>query len=954
MLLLINPYRQTSEKNELNDISVAKAPNYTCAMTEVEQVSLHEARLFAEKYKDATSEKQLGQSFWRDFFLAVVGVSDLLVAGIEFEFPIRSAKGNIQFIDCLWAGVVLIEHKSAGKDLNEAEKQARDYLEALSPHLRPPTIIVSDFQTIRIVQVIRGTSHEFALSELPDNLDRIQSVIAFDGDASSEPRVEADKQAVKLMGDLFKEFDKAGFEGHELSVFLIRILFLNFGDDTRMWKYTPDGLFGSYVKNTFPDGSGLGGRLQELFQVLNTPIGKRPTTLSSALADFPYVNGGLFSEQLPIFSFTPEMREALIATTLYDWSNISPAIFGAMFQTVKDKEARRESGEFYTSEKAIMRVISPLFLDGLNERLQKSWGSASSLKRLWGDIGKMNFLDPASGSGNFLLVAYKKLRELELKLIARLRELEGKDTQVQIDGSIGLQVHLGQFHAIEWDEWSSQIAFVAMFLADHQANRQMEEILGVSPDRFPLTESAVVKQGNALTISWDSVCPMDENTYIMGNPPFNGNSMLSAEQRQDTTAVWQGMTGSGLLDYVTNWFLLGAKWASEHGVRVGFVATNSITQGEQTALIWSRLFQLGVGIDFAYRSFWWDNGAAVHVVIIGFSSHPKPKRRPLWHFNNIKGEPELVWAENINPYLIDAPDILVSARTKPIKPSVQKMDYGSKPTDSGFLSDISVEEAERIRNSDPVAAQYLKRLIGAKELINNTERYCLWLSGAEPADIRKSAVLTERVNGVRVFREESKKTKTQEDSKRPTEFQEIRQPVTNYIAVPLVSSETRDYVPMSLLPPSVIANNLVSVVADGSLRTFGFLMSRAFNVWNKTVSGRLKSDTRISGTITYNNFPFPDTTEQQDMAIEKASQAVLDARKAFPNSSLADLYDPKAMPPELRKAHQALDKAVLSAFGLKPSATDEDILSELFKRYEELTAGLLVSEKKVKKRSPNK
>lgn len=910
-------------------------------MTETEGYSAKNARDFATKYAVAESEKQLGQSFWRDFFLSVVGVSDLLVAGIEFEYPIRSSKGNIQFIDCLWAGVVLIEHKSAGKDLDDAEQQARDYLESLSPHLRPPSIIVSDFKKVRVIQIIRGTSYEFALTDLPDNLDRIRAVIAFDGASAAEPRVEADKKAVKLMGDLFKEFDKAGYGGHELSVFLIRILFLNFGDDTRMWKFTPEGLFGSYVKNTFPDGSGLGGRLQELFQILNTPVEKRPKTLSPALTDFPYVNGGLFEEQLPIFSFTAPMREALIAATKYDWSNISPAIFGAMFQTVKVKEARRESGEFYTSEKAIMRVISPLFLDDLTERLQKAWESAPSLKRLWTEIGKMNFLDPASGSGNFLLVAYKKLRELELKLIARLRELEGKDTQLALDGSIGLQVHLGQFHAIEYDEWSSQIAFVAMFLADHQANKQMEEILGASPNRFPLTESAVVKQGNALRIAWDSVCPMNENTIIMGNPPFNGNWMLSEEQRDDTTKVWDGMTGSGLLDYVANWFLIAGEWSKSRGVRSAFVATNSISQGEQPSLIWRKLFSLGVDIDFAYRTFQWDNGAAVHCVIIGFSNLPKPKRQPLWNFDDLRGEPKVQWVDNINPYLINGPDILVGARTRPLLADVQIMEKGNIPTDSGFLSLISPEESSEIRTNDSVASKYLRRLVGARELINNIERYCLWLVDAEPADIRNSPELSRRVSEVRQFRLASKKEMTRRDAERAHEFQEIRQPDSDFIVIPLATSESREYVPMAILPPEVIVNNGVSVIADGTLRTFGLLMSKPFNVWNKTVSGRLKSDTRISGTITYNNFPFPETTAEQDQAIEGAAQKVLDARDQFPNSSLADLYDPLSMPVNLRKAHQQLDKAVVSAFGLKASATDEEILAELFKRYEELTRGLI-------------
>jgi len=920
-------------------------------MSETEPRSSHSARLFADKYENTTSEKQLGQSFWRDFFLTVVGVSDLLVAGIEFEFPIRGKTGTIKFIDCLWPGVVLVEQKSAGKNLDVAEEQARDYLEALPTHLRPPTLIVSDFRTIRIVNVLRGSRHDFPLTELPENLDRIHAVIAYDGATSAEPRVEADKKAVKLMGQLFIQFEKAGYEGHELSVFLIRILFLNFGDDTRMWKYTPEGLFGSSIQDTYPDGTGLGGRIQELFQVLNTPRDKRPSTLSPALVDFPYVNGGLFAEQLPIFSFTADMREALIATTRYDWSNISPAIFGAMFQTVKDKANRRESGEFYTSEKAIMRVISPLFLDALNARLQKAWASAPALKRLWADVGKMNFLDPASGSGNFLLVAYKKLRELELKLMARLNELEGRDTAIQIDGSIGLQVHLGQFHAIEYDEWSSQIAFVAMFLADHQSNRQMEEILGVSPERFPLTESAVVKQGNALTIPWDTVCPMNENTFIMGNPPFNGSRLMTSEQKAETQSLWRGTKGLGNLDYVANWFLLGAKWASEKGVRVGLVSTSSITQGEQPALIWNKLFHMGVGIDFAYRSFWWDNGAAVHCVIIGFSTQPKPKKRPLWKFSEIKGEPELIWVNDINPYLIDAPNILVSSRVRPLVSTAQPLVYGSQPNDAGYLSDISSDEAERMRQEDPLAAKFLRRLIGARELLHDEDRWCLWLVGADPRDIRSSPELRNRVGNVQKYRLASTRPATNRLAATPWLFGEIRQPKTDYLAVPRVSSANREYVPIVLCVPSDIANDSLQAIPDGNLQTFGLLMSRPFNVWNKTVSGRLKSDTRISGTITYNNFPFPVTIEAQDKAIETGSQAVLSARALFPTSSLADLYDPKSMPSELRKAHRQLDMAVLAAFGLKVSASDEEVLAELFRRYDDLTRGLLDATKVTKRKA---
>lgn len=922
-------------------------------MTDTGSLSLKAARDFAEKYKNAASEKQLAESFWRDFFIDVIGVSDLIVEGIEFQKPVRSLDGNINFIDCFWEGVLLIEHKSAGKDLNLAEKQARSYLEALSARERPSTLILSNFKVIRIIEIIKGTSIDFPLTALPDNLDRFSSIISYRGQGAATSQVEADKSAVKLMGDLFKEFDKAGYGGHQLSVFLVRILFLNFGDDTSMWKFAPEGLFGTYLQKTPDDGSGLGGALQELFQVLNTPTDKRPNTLPDTLKDFPYVNGGLFEENLPVFSFTSTMRKALIATTQYDWSSISPEIFGAMFQAVKDKEVRRESGEFYTSEKSILRVISPLFLDNFNEQLQKAWNSIPELKKLRNELGKKNYLDPASGSGNFLIVAYKRLRAIELKLILRLNALEGNPVSLQIDGTIGLQVHLKQFHAIEIDEWSSQIASVAMFLADHQSNLLMEEVLGVAPERFPLKESAIIKQGNALRISWDTVCPMNENTLIMGNPPFNGSRLMTDEQKEDTLNLWSGTKRAGNLDYVANWFLLGAQWAKEKSVRVGLVATSSISQGEQPALIWGRVQPLGVGIDFAYRSFWWDNGASVHCVIIGFSSNAKPKKRPLWFFSDIKGEPELSYASNINAYLLDAPDILIGSRTMPLMPNVPALIYGSQPNDAGFLSDINPETAEEIRKNDPVAAKYLRRLVGARELLHAEERWCLWLPQAEPSDLRNSPVLKERIIRVKEHRLESNRKATNELAQTPSIFGFISQPDTPYIAVPRHSSTERDYVPLALLDSSVIASDAISLIPDGSARSFGLLMSKPFNVWNKTVSGRIKSDTRISGTITYNNFPFPETTAEQDQAIEETAQRVLEARDEYPSSSLADLYDPSSMPINLRRAHQQLDKAVLSAFRLKGAATDEEILSTLFQRYEELTAGLF-SNKKSKSKSIKK
>lgn len=906
----------------------------------IKQYSPQQARIFSEKYAKITSEKQFAQTFWRDLFQQLCGVDDLLATGIEFEYPVRSHEsGTIKFIDVLWPGVVLVEHKSAGESLDKAEQQARDYLISLEAVKRPPVIILSDFASFRIIEVLAGKSVEFSLSDLPQNISRFEAIIGDAGVGASRVEVEADTKAANLMSELFVQFEKAGYTGHEVSVFLVRILFLLFGDDTAMWRRTDKGLFGDVVNNSPEDGTGLGAILQELFVTLNTPREKRHATLAESVSGFPYINGGIFAEQLPNFNFNKAMRAALIAATQYDWSTISPAIFGSLFQSVRDAETRREMGEHYTSETNILRCINDLFLNNFYKRMRDSWDSPQALKALRMELGHYNYLDPACGSGNFLVVAYKRMRDIELRIIARLQELDNKRTQLQLDGSLGLQVHLGQFHGIEIDEWSASIARVAMFLADHQANLALEQITGSAPNRFPLTESAVIVNANALSTDWSEVCPMGSKTYIMGNPPFYGSSLQSKEQKQDVEVVWAGTRGAGNLDYVTNWYLIAARLIAGHGGRAAFVSTNSITQGEQPAVLWGELSKLGMRIDFAHQTFRWSNDAsgvaAVHVVIIGFSKNTQMGSRKLWVYPDIKAAPTLREVENINGYLLDAPDVLITTRSKPLKSSTPLMDYGSKPTDGGHLSDISGEEAAEIRSSDVIAAKYLRRLIGARELIHDSERYCLWLQGADPSDIKKSKVLSERVAAVRRMRSESTKVKTQQDAARAQEFQEIRQPQTDYLAVPLHSSEDRQYVPMVWFDSSVITNNAVSVIGVADVGLFGFLQSRPFNVWNKAVSGRLESRVRISNTITYNNFPFPEMNDALREKVSESAQTVLDTREKFPSNSLADLYESTSMPPELAKAHAKLDADVLSAYDLKSDATDAEILEVLFEMYSE-------------------
>ncbi|MEV8220227.1 DNA methyltransferase [Microbacterium sp. NPDC077391] len=934
-------------------------------MTEDASARRKAAKQFATKWAAVKNEKQYAQSFWSDFFHAVIGVEDLLVAGIEFEHPVRSvATKTIQFIDVLWGGVVLIEHKSAGKSLDNAEKQARDYLVSLPIAERPPFLIVSDFAHIRIVDVWQNTAYEFHLSELPQQLPRVDAVFTNYSKKATINEVVADRKAANLMGDLYETFEAAGYTGHDVSVFLVRILFLLFGDDTDMWK--KKGRFQEVVEATKGDGSDLGATLQQLFYVLGHE--NRPPATPAELLAFPYVNGGLFDskDDLPFFSFTPEMRTALLRACAYDWSEISPAVFGAMFQTVKSKDDRRELGEHYTSEANILKLIRPLFLDDYLERLRKAWLSPKELRDLRRSLGERNYLDPACGSGNFLIVAYKRLRDIELKILARIQELEGTQGQVGLEianaSDAGVVVKLTQFHGIEYEEWSSQIATVAMYLADRQANLAMDEVLGSSPNRFPLKESAKIVRGNALRVDWAEVCPMGDNTVIMGNPPFVGHSDINSEQRKDVVELWGRTPGAGNLDYVASWFLIAGKKIRGTKAVAAFVSTKSITQGQQPPVLWDKLYPLGIGISFAHRQFRWRNAggqeASVHVIIVGIEwndpakSGERQAKKRLWSYETVNSEPELVLLNNINAYLLDAPDVLVRSRSKPIVPGTPLMTNGNKPVDNNLLSKISAEDAAHIRDTDPIAAKYLRRVVGSEELINGVERWGLWMVSANPSDLLQSPVLKSRVEAVKAYREASTKVQTQKDAARAWEWQQVnRQPTQNFLGVPRHSSHDRDYTPFAFLTPDYVPNDALSCVLGATHETFGVMSSRVFSVWNKAVSGRLKEDPRISSEITYNNFPFPVYEDEgRKKAVEDAAAHVLAVRDQFPDVSLATLYNRTVMPTALRKAHADLDKAVLNAYGLRTNTSDVGILETLFDRYSQLLAGLFAEQAKKRTR----
>jgi hypothetical protein len=902
-------------------------------------LSKQQASIFADKWKSFTDEQQYARRFWSEFFQTLCGVDDEEIAGIEYEKKVKSTlSGNLERIDVYWKNVALIEHKSTGENLDKAELQARGYLKSLPPGYRPRTIIISDFANFRIIDEKLNRTHQFTLVELPNNIHRFESIILGSRPHALEDEIIVDQEAAKLMANLYIELESSGYEGHETSIFLIRLLFLMFGDDTRMWEHN---LVKKIILDSKEDGSDIGKKFNTLFKVLNTPTEKRAKNLETQFTPFPYVNGGIFAEDIAEIDFNRRMRIALIHVANYDWANINPTIFGAMFQMIKSKEERGELGEHYTSEENINKIVYPLFLEDLQDRLARAWDNKKALKELRKDLSKIKIFDPACGCGNFLVVSFRHLRQLELELTVRLQNLEGKESDIGLDGTMGLSIGLHQFYGIEILEWPAQVARMALFLTDHQENLKFEQITGVAPNRFPLTESAVIVNANALRTDWNTICPMSENTFILGNPPFIGARLQNEEQKADTEQVWKGVKGVGELDSVANWYKQASVQISSNGGQASFVSTNSIAQGVQPAIIWEDLYGLGMHINFAHQTFKWSNDApgqaAVHVVIIGFSKVKAKDGCKLWQYDDLKGAPVLKLVSNINAYLVDAPDLLIKTRTMPLSKSTPKMLYGSQPNDGGFLSDISAEEASQIRKNDSIAARYLRQIVGARELIHGIERWCLWLVDASPAEIRSSKVISKRVGNVRTQRSASSRLATRELASTSHLFGFISQPETPYVAVPRHSSEDRSYVPMAYFEPNVVTNDAVSIIPDAPLWIFGLLQSRPFNVWNKAVSGRIKSDTRISNTLTYNNFPFTELTKAQRTSISLCAQDVLDARETYPGSNLADLYGSTSMPAALINAHAKLDEQVLLTYGLAKNVTDTEVLEALFKMYEELT-----------------
>ncbi|ELL0586171.1 TPA: class I SAM-dependent DNA methyltransferase [Vibrio vulnificus] len=716
---------------------------------------------------------------------------------------------------------------------------------------------------------------------------------------------------------------------HALNVFLTRLLFCLFAEDTGI--FPQQGQFTSAIKSvTSEDGSDLDQFLYDLFSILNSPKDSElRSRLPKHLTDFPYVNGGLFEADEPIPELGKKGRRILIECGLEDWSAINPDIFGSMFQAVIDVDQRARLGQHYTSYSNIMKVIQPLFLDPLRAELEKQRNSANGLKRLLVRLGEIKVFDPACGSGNFLIIAYKELRLLEIEVIQALMKID--------QGFFISNIHLDQFYGIEIDDFACEIARLSLWLAEHQINKQWEEHIGPAEPALPLRASGNIVGGNSLKLNWLKVCPreVDDEVYIIGNPPFHGTLERTDEQKEDMKAVFSGFKSLGNLDYVACWFWKGAQYIAGTSSELALVATNSLCQGEQVANIWPHIFELGTSIHLAYQAFSWANNArdkaAVHVVIVGLASGDKTSKSI---YQKLDGDWHSTKVKNISPYLIEGSNVAVQGRRAPLVSGVPNLVYGNKPTDGGHLFLTGAEKAELI-SKEPNAAKWIKKALGATEFINAKERWCLWLDGISMAELQSMPEVIKRVQRVEDTRRRSPDKGAQKLAEKSHLFRDLNNP-ESYILIPRHSSERRTYVPMGLFNQDVISTDANSILPNGTLYEFGILVSLSHNDWLRLVAGRIKSDYRYTASVVYNAFPWPSVTDNQRKEIEALAENILFVREDFPGKTLAELYNPDSMPSELLLAHKELDTAVDKLYRSKPFKDTSERLSFLLARYEDM------------------
>jgi hypothetical protein len=884
------------------------------------------ALTFSKEWADSSREDADAKSFWDGFF-NVFGISRKRVA--SFEEPVKKLGEKRGFIDLFWKGTLLVEHKSKGKDLDRAFSQALDYFPGINERDLPKYILVSDFARLRLYDLEEDEQFEFPLEDLHKQINLFSFIAGYQRHRIRE-QDPVNIQAAEAMGHLHDQMKEVGYDGHPLELYLVRLLFCLFAEDTGIFERQQ---FQEFIEQrTAEDGSDLAAQLSGLFQVLNTPVDQRLKNLDEHLSAFPYVNGLLFKEILPHASFDKRMRQGLLDCTALDWGRISPAIFGSLFQSIMDDAARRNLGAHYTSETNILKLIKPLFLDGLWEEFERTKNQPKRLKDFHLRLRNLTFLDPACGCGNFLVIAYRELRLLELAILKQLI----RSDQLVLDVSQLILLNVDQFYGIEIEEFPSQIAQVALWLIDHQMNLLISEEFGQYFARIPLQASSTILNDNALRCEWESLLPSGHFTYVMGNPPFVGAKFLSAEQKIDVNHVFAGIRNAGLLDYVAAWYVKAVKLISGKNSRCAFVSTNSICQGEQVGVLWGWILERGMFIFFAHRTFCWINEArgvaAVHCVIVGFSSGDiTPKW--LFSYDDIKGDPLHSRASNINPYLVDAANRFLLSRRRPLAASTPPMCFGSMANDGGHLLMEEVEYKEASAKY-PEIASYLRPFLQVNEFLYSEKRYALWLVDASP-DVLNHPFVRGKIEKVRDYRAQSKRPTTRNLSSTPSLFGEIRQPQGDYLLVPRHTSELRRYIPLGFFNNSVICGDANMLVAGATMYEFGVLSSRMHTCWLAYVGGRIKSDFRYSAMIVYNNYPWPvSPSATQSEAVIAAAGVVMEVRQQYPNACLAELYDHLTMPPALTRAHQQLDRAVEKAYGNVSFESDGARVSYLFQLHE--------------------
>ena len=927
-------------------VSCQKAVKEDTAMTDAQCRTA--ARQFAADWAGRGDEKQETQAFWLALLQKVYGVEEP-EKYIAFELPVKL--DHTSFIDGYIADTrVLIEQKGRDIDLSRGYKQsdgsvltpfqqARRYAGYLPHDQNPRWIVVCNFQEFRIHDMNRPNDEPeiLKLADLEKEYHRLQFLVDT-GSEHIKKEMEISLQAGELVGVLYdallKQYKDPGDPEtlKSLNKLCVRLVFCLYAEDAGI--FGGKSMFHDYLEHHRAEDRRA---LINLFRVLDQDIPQRDKYLDDDLAAFPYVNGGLFAdEEIEIPRLGDEIIDLILrrASEDFDWSAISPTIFGAVFESTLNPETRRSGGMHYTSIENIHKLIDPLFLDELKaefaeiEAVTVEKTRKAKLEAFQKKLAGLKFLDPACGSGNFLTETYISLRRLENQVIALLNR-----DQIVLDMGNPIQVSIGQFYGIEINDFAVTVAKTALWIAESQMMRETESVVHMTLDFLPLRSYANITEGNALRVDWESVVPKYELSYIMGNPPFVGYTYQSSEQKADLQAVTEGIGKN--VDYVSGWYFKAASLMQGTNICTALVSTNSITQGEQVAIIWKPLHErYGVHIDFAHRTFRWDSEASlkahVHCVIVGFSVGASTKPKMLF----TSDRPQI--PQNINGYLLDAPNIFIERRTKPLC-EIPEMNKGSQPTDGGNLI-ITEDEYQAFIKREPKAAEYIHPFLGGEEFLNGKRRYCLWLVEISPKELASMPAVVERVAKVRDFRLSSKKDATRRWAEYPTLFTENRQPKSNFIAVPEVSSGTRRYIPIGFLTPETICSNKLQVVPDATIYDFGILTSNVHMAWMRAVCGRLKSDYDYSAKIVYNNFPWPTPTDAQKAKIEQTAQAILDARAIYPDCSLADLYDETTMPPELRKAHQQNDRAVMQAYGFSvKDMTESKCVAELMRMYQKLT-----------------